>query len=448
MATVVRNAIAYVTRRRYRTLIILGILTLVLACIHVCLNIIISSDSMEKSLYKASNSSLSIVRKGDQGTFEVKNFADLKRIKEVSEVIPKYEGVAALEGSSVILGNQSVKRDDVPSELRNAVSAKSTTSTEREVLFSSGVFSLDEGRHIGSKDRGKVLVHRKFAEKNKLKLHDKITMRFLNSGEMSEIGELSGESGAQSAMEGKGSSGEAETFEIVGIYSGKMQEQHSGLPSDLSENTIFTDYESSQKSLGYAEGSHVASTVTVTADSPEKLESVSKNIRKLNVDWSKFEISKNNAAFHAASESLAGVKSIMRIMTLAILVCGTIVLSLILMLWLRERIYEIGILLSIGVSKLAIVGQFIVELVLVSIPAMISALIVGQIAFSFIVDGFVASGESEALAGLLSRGGMYTSFISFGMSYVLLLMIIIGSVVITSGAILIRRPKEILSKIS
>lgn len=448
MATVVRNAIAYVTRRRYRTLIIFSILTLVLACIHVCLNIIISSDSMEKSLYKASNSSLSIVRKGDQGTFEVKNFADLKRAKEVSEVIPKYEGVAALEGSSVILGNQSVKRDDVPSELRNAVSAKSTTSTEREVLFSSGVFSLDEGRHIGSKDRGKVLVHMKFAEKNKLKLHDKITMRFLNSGEMGEIGELSGESGAQSAMEGKGRSGEAETFEIVGIYSGKMQEQHSGLPSDLSENTIFTDYESSQKSLGYAEGSHVASTVTVTADSPEKLESVSKNIRKLNVDWSKFEISKNNAAFHAASESLAGVKSIMRIMTLAILGCGTIVLSLILILWLRERIYEIGILLSIGVSKLAIVGQFIVELVLVSIPAMISALIVGQIAFSFIVDGFVASGESEALAGLLSRGGMYTSFISFGMSYVLLLMIIIGSVVITSGAILIRRPKEILSKIS
>lgn len=448
MATVVRNAIAYVTRRRYRTLIIFSILTLVLACIHVCLNIIISSDSMEKSLYKASNSSLSIVRKGDQGAFEVKNFADLKRVKEVSEVIPKYEGIAALEGSSVILGNQSVKRDDVPSELRNAVSAKSTTSTEREVLFSSGVFSLDEGRHIGSKDRGKVLVHRKFAEKNKLKLHDKITMRFLNSGEMGEIGELSGESGAQSAMEGKGRSGGAETFEIVGIYSGKMQEQHSGLPSDLSENTIFTDYESSQKSLGYAEGSHVASTMIVTADSPEKLESVSKNIRKLNVDWSKFEISKNNAAFHAASKSLAGVKSIMRIMTLAILGCGTIVLSLILILWLRERIYEIGILLSIGVSKLAIVGQFIVELVLVSIPAMISALIVGQISFSFIVNGFVASGESEALSGLLSRGGMYTSFISFGMSYILLLMIIIGSVVITSGAILIRRPKEILSKVS
>ena len=448
MATVVRNAIAYVTRRRYRTLIIFSILTLVLACIHVCLNIIISSDSMEKSLYKASNSSLSIVRKGDQGTFEVKNFADLKRAKEVSEVIPKYEGVAALEGSSVILGNQSVKRDDVPSELRNAVSAKSTTSTEREVLFSSGVFSLDEGRHIGSKDRGKVLVHRKFAEKNKLKLHDKITMRFLNSGEMSEIGELSGESGAQSAMEGKRRSGEAETFEIVGIYSGKMQEQHTGLPSDLSENTMFADYESSQKGLGYEGGNRVVNKVTITASSPEKLETVEKKIKKLDVDWSSFEVTKNNGAFQEVAKSLTGIRKIMRVMTMAILGGGTIVLSLILVLWLRERIYEIGILLSIGVSKVAIVGQFILELIFVSIPAMIASYIIGKVALSFIVGGFVGSDETGALARGLSEWGIISEFMTFAMSYALLIVIIIVSIAITSGAILIRSPKEILSKIS
>ena len=86
----VKNAIAYVTRRKYRTLIIFIILTLVLACIHVCLNIIISSDNVEKSLYKASNSSLSIVKKGDQGAFEIKNFSGLKKVKGVSEVIPRY----------------------------------------------------------------------------------------------------------------------------------------------------------------------------------------------------------------------------------------------------------------------------------------------------------------------------------------------------------------------
>ncbi len=47
-----------------------------------------------------------------------------------------------------------------------------------------------------------------------------------------------------------------------------------------------------------------------------------------------------------------------------------VVLSLILILWLRERIYEIGILLSIGVSKFKIVTQFIMELIFISLPAM------------------------------------------------------------------------------
>ena len=426
----VKNAVAYVARRRCRTFIIFIILTLVLACIHVCLNIIISSDNVEKSLYKASNSSLSIVKKGDQGTFEIKNFAGLKKVNGVSEVIPRYEGVATLVGSNVVNGNQTVIRDDVPSEFRNAVSVQAATRTEREVFFSSGVFNLEEGRHITRGDKGKVLVHRKFAEHNKLKLHDKISLKFLKSDGNAASG------------------GYTEILEIVGIFSGKMQEKHTGMPSDLSENTMFTDYDSSQKGLGYTGDSRVASSITVTTNSPENLETAEKNIRKLNLDWSKFETTKNNGAFKEASESLSGVKNIMRIMTLSILGGGTIVLSLILVLWLRERIYEIGILLSIGVNKLAIVGQFILELIFVSIPAMISALIVGNVAYSFIVDGFASSDESGALARDLSEGGIGASFTTFAMSYALLLMIIFVSVVITSGAILIRSPKEILSKIS
>ena len=190
----------------------------------------------------------------------------------------------------------------------------------------------------------------------------------------------------------------------VGIFSGKMQEQHTGLPSDLSENTMFADYESSQKGLGYEGGNRVVNKVTVTASSPEKLETVEKKIKKLDVDWSSFEVTKNNGSFQEAAKSLTGIRKIMRVMTMAILGGGAIVLSLILVLWLRERIYEIGILLSIGVSKAAIVGQFILELIFVSIPAMIASYIIGKVALSFIVGGFVGSSETGALARGLSEG--------------------------------------------
>ena len=188
--------------------------------------------------------------------------------------------------------------------------------------------------------------------------------------------------------------------------------------------------------------------VTVTASSPEKLETVEKKIKNLDVDWSSFEATKNNGAFQEAAKSLTGIRKIMRVMTMAILGGGAIVLSLILVLWLRERIYEIGILLSIGVSKAAIVGQFILELIFVSIPAMIASYIIGKVALSFIVGGFVGSSETGALARGLSEGGISSELMTFAMSYALLIVIIIVSVAITSGAILIRSPKEILSKIS
>ena len=56
-----------------------------------------------------------------------------------------------------------------------------------------------------------------------------------------------------------------------------------------------------------------------------------------------------------------------------------IVLSLILILWLRERIYEIGILLSIGTSKLKIIFQFIFELIFISLPSIFVSFFLGNI---------------------------------------------------------------------
>ena len=44
---------------------------------------------------------------------------------------------------------------------------------------------------------------------------------------------------------------------------------------------------------------------------------------------------------------------------------------MILILWIRERIHEIGILLSIGVNRYKIIIQFIAELFYISIPSVI-----------------------------------------------------------------------------
>lgn len=87
----IKNAIAYITRKRNRSLIILIILTLVLSCLYACLSITKSQKTLEKSLYETSNSSISITKKDNNGYFDIKEFEKLKQIKDIKEVSYHYE---------------------------------------------------------------------------------------------------------------------------------------------------------------------------------------------------------------------------------------------------------------------------------------------------------------------------------------------------------------------
>ena len=136
-------------------------------------------------------------------------------------------------------------------------------------------------------------------------------------------------------------------------------------------------------------------------------------------------------------------------MTYSIMIGGIIVLSLILILWLRERIYEIGILLSIGISKTKIIGQFILELIFVSIPSIVVSLFLGNIILNQIIGGFKNSDNSTIIINnLLKNDNLISNITIFLQSYGILIGIIVLSVIMTSAMILIKKPKEILSKIS
>ena len=158
---------------------------------------------------------------------------------------------------------------------------------------------------------------------------------------------------------------------------------------------------------------------------------------------------KNTSAFQEAIEAIGGVRHMIGMMTYAIMAGGVVVLSLILILWLRERIYEIGILLSIGVGKVKIVGQFLVELILISIPTSLAAFVVGSLAVRQIAGGLLGADQTASLMTNLPTGaGGVSQLLVFVQSYGVLAAVIAVSVIIASAMILIKKPKEILSQIS
>ncbi|MFQ9981289.1 MAG: ABC transporter permease [Finegoldia magna] len=423
-----KNAIFYITRKRNRTLIMLIILTLVLSCLYACLSISKSQKTLEKSLYETSNSSIAITKKEKNGYFKINDFEKLNQIKDIKEISYHYEGLATLTNSDVVESEQKVMREDLSPNMKNLVSIDAMTNQKRNQLFTSNVFTIKQGKNLDKNDDNKILVHEEFAKKNKLKLHDKIGLKFLN-------------------MNGNGDANKESQYEIVGIFSGKKQEKYTGFSSDYSENSMFVNYNSAQNSLNIKENDQIANKILLHTQNSDSMDNAINQIKNKIANSSKYIIEKNDNAFKEVIDSINGVKHIIQMMTYSIMVAGLVVLSLILILWLRERIYEIGILLSIGVSKVKIIGQFIMELIFVSIPAALLSLISGDFIIKQIASGITKS-ENASLTGSLFINKLSDKIEVFAKSYGLLLIIIVISVIIAAGIILIKKPKQILSQIS
>ena len=212
---------------------------------------------------------------------------------------------------------------------------------------------------------------------------------------------------------------------------------------------VFIDYESSQKALNKPENNKIVNKLEIYSDSSENTKVALNKIKKIKIDWSQYSVSSDNHVFEETLESIDGIKHIIKIMTYSIMIGGITVLSLILILWLRERIHEIGILLSIGISKIKIVTQFILELLFISLPSLVLSLFIGNVILNIIVGGFMNSDDSTIMVdSLLKNNNLISNLITFMQSYGILIGIIVLSVIIASLMILIKKPKEILSKIS
>ena len=424
----IKNAISYITRKRNRTLIIFIILTIVLSCLYSCLTIMKSSDEIEKALYESSNSSISITRK-DGNYFNVNEFKDIEKLKEIEEIIMQYDGLAKLKDAKVVSGEQRINREDLSDEFKNVVSLEVTNNTKRNILFSSGVFTIKEGKNIGENDKDSIIVHEEFAKQNNLKLGDEVDLELLDIEKSGKI--------------------KSHKFKIIGIFSGKKHETYTGLSSDFSENMVFVDYSTSQEILNKSENNKIANKILMYSGSAESTDLALNKLKELKIDESKYFVEKDSNAFEESLESVSGIKHIIKIMTYSIMLGGMVVLSLILILWLRERIYEIGIFLSIGTSKIQIIMQFIFELLFISIPSIISSLFLGNVLIKVIAGGLINSENSMISGGnLINDSSFVLNITTLGQSYLILISIIVLSVVFASSLILIKKPKEILSKIS
>lgn len=425
--TTFKRAYLYITRKKVRSIIMFMLLTII-STVLLSSNILNHTvKGISNKIYESSNFGFTVknLSKTDKA-ISVKKLDKITNLPDIKGANYQFATPVNLLGSKVVEGQNNLILDEKTNK-NNLVMLNANTNTADNSDFKSEVLKLKKGRHIGPEDRNKVLVHEEFAKLNNLDIGSKIKLEKANSSEQKTTNK---------------------DYEVVGIYSGTKNNEFQGLSSDFIENTVYTDYKSSQELMGYSESDKKVTSVDYFVKNPEKLEDVAKSAENLAIEDT--EIVKSNKNFQTVIASLQSIEKIIDMVKIGSIIASVIILSLVLIFWLRERLHEIGILLSIGTSKTKIILQQIIELVYIAVFSIIISSVLENVILKYGVKNAIDKLGVDNLPEAISQQILN---VKVELGYVLtvsaiLFLIIVCSIVITSLITLRMKPKEILSKMS
>lgn len=453
----IKNAFAYVTRKSLKSIIILIVIMLMSSLSLISLSIKDATDkASEKTFGNITNSfSMEINRQVNPGTprggGNVKG-QDIKKITDSPDIesyVKRINSVADLDGLDIIetqetLANQSPER---AKNFKSTVMLTGVNESSKETKFVSGAYKLVEGEHLKNDDKNKILMHKDLAAKNHLKIGDKLKLK-------SNLFDADNEKQANETVE----------VTIRGLFDGHNNGGVSAA-QELYENTLITDLNTAAKVYGNTEDTAVYQDATFFVKGNKKLEDVMKNLGKLDINWQEYNLIKSSSNYPALQESISGIYAIADKLFIGSLAFAGLVVALLLFLWMNARKKEIAVLLSIGMSKAKIFGQFVTELLLVAIPAYLGSFFLARFAgdkignnilqkvTGNIADKIAKQSASTGLGGGAEVDGFNKTLTSLDINistkalmYVVIFMtiVLLISLIISSTNILRKNPKDLL----
>lgn len=292
-------------------------------------------------------------------------------------------------------------------------------SSEKSSDFESGKYSLVDGRHITPEDKYVVMISKELADYNKLSVGDIMTMYCLDSD-----GNVK--------------------FEIIGIFDGTEGTSGNGgfSVSDIPANCGYVDYTTMFENFGRKIDGYTQ--IDIYVEDPVSIQNVYDKVKDLpELRGKSLKLSIDTDEYDVVSTPLESLQQLVNITIIIISVVSVVILTLLLTIWIRGRKKEIGILLSIGKSKLNIILQIFTETIVVAVISFVAS-----IPFSFSV-------AEKAGAFLVSRVTTGTANLNVQINaayllplYLIGILLIAVAVIASSWTVVRSKPKVILTKMS
>ena len=314
-------------------------------------------------------------------------------------------------------------------------------------MFTSKTLTLTEGNHISSNDVGKALISKDLAERNQLKVGDQITTQSTTKKEIK--------------------------LQIAGLFTAAKTEDVTEMVTsyDKIQNRIFTDLDTAVR-IEDSPAVHGFNGIRVTVDDPQNMKEIIANVKaSASLDWKAFRINVNDEVYQRAVQPLMALRDLMITMLLVIIVASAIILALILTLWTKSRVHEIGVFLSVGIKKTSIFAQYLMEVFMIAVIAfglsyLTSNVIANEIGKQLLQRsayeesrvpqdditadnaGVAVLGEHDALLKEDTSMEVSVGADSLVQLYLIGSAVIMFAVGVSSVTIMRLKPREILSKMS
>ena len=239
--------------------------------------------------------------------------------------------------------------------------------TALQESFKNGKSKIIDGKPITEqmKDQNVALMEKRLAEQNNLKVGDKVKVQ---SGDKKETLEV----------------------EIIGIYETNEQPMGQNPPPMMNPaNKLYMPY-STLKKLEADEGMSIMQVVYLLSD-PQYIDAFKKEAKKSDIDFNYFKLDAQDSLYKQMIGPIENIASTSQMIIYMVSIAGAIILGLIIMLSIKARRKEMGILLSIGEKKWKLMAQFVVEVVCVAILAFGLSITTGAKVSQYIGDNLLSS---------------------------------------------------------
>lgn len=252
-------------------------------------------------------------------------------------------------------------------DMNSSFMIEGVRKTALQESFKNGKSKIIDGKPITEqmKDQNVALMEKRLAELNNLKVGDKVKVQ---SGDKKETLEV----------------------EIIGIYETNEQAMGQQAPPIMDPaNKLYMPH-STMKKLEIDQGISSIQVVYFLKD-PQNIEAFKKEAKKSDIDFNYYKLDAHDSLYKQMIGPIENISSTSQMIIYIVSIAGAIILGLIIMLSIKARRKEMGILLSIGEKKWKLMAQFVVEVVCIAILAFGLSITTGAKISQFIGNNLLSS---------------------------------------------------------